>query len=250
MKRYDVLTLFPEAVDALLGVSILGRARQRGHIEVVCHQIRDFTQNRQRQVDDYPFGGGAGMVMQADPLYRAWEHACRDAGFDPENGSRPHTIYFSPTGKPFVQDDAKRLAQLDNIVFVCGRYEGIDERFIDECVDEQISLGDFVLTGGEIAAAAVIDAVGRLVPGVLADESAFESESHWDGLLEYPQYTRPAEWRGIAVPEVLLSGDHAAIERWRRAQSLARTRQRRPDLFEKVKLSAEDKKLLNEIENK
>jgi len=227
MKRYDVLTLFPDMMHAAMNMSIIGRAQKAGHLTVQCHQIRDFTTNKQRQVDDYPFGGGMGLIMQAEPLYRAWKHAVGT------NSTRPHTICLSPAGKPFTQTEAKRLAQHSHLILVCGRYEGIDERFIDECVDECISLGDFVLTGGEIAAMAVIDSVGRLLPGVLADESAFTGESHWNGLLEHQQYTRPAEWHGRSVPEVLLSGNHAKIEDWRREQSLKRTKGLRPDLWEK-----------------
>ena len=227
MKRYDVLTLFPDMIRAAMDVSIIGRAQKAGHLAVNCHQIRDFTTNKQKQVDDYPFGGGMGLIMQADPLHRAWNHAQQ------ASGNQGRTIFLSPAGKPFCQADAKRLTAYEHLIFVCGRYEGIDERFIDECVDECISLGDFVLTGGEIAAMAVIDAVGRLIPGVLADEQAFTGESHWDGLLEHPQYTRPAEWRGRAVPDVLLSGNHGAIETWRKAQSLQRTRELRPDLWAK-----------------
>ncbi|MCL2547249.1 MAG: tRNA (guanosine(37)-N1)-methyltransferase TrmD [Oscillospiraceae bacterium] len=234
MKRYDVLTLFPDMIHATMNVSIIGRAKKAGHLMVNCHQIRDFTTNKQRQVDDYPFGGGMGLVMQADPLYRAWQHVVA------QSPVKPHTIFMSPTGKPFHQTDAKRLAELDHLILICGRYEGIDERFVDECVDECVSLGDFVLTGGEIAAMAVIDAVGRLIPGVLADETAFIGESHWDGLLEHPQYTRPAEWHGRTVPEVLLSGNHAEIEKWRKVQSLQRTQKLRPDLWERYKRQRHD----------
>ena len=222
--------------------SILGRAQERGYIRIEAHQIRDYTANKQNQVDDYPYGGGRGALMQADPLYRCWCHVCDEAG------APVHTIFLSPCGHVFRQEDARRLSQLENIVLVCGHYEGIDQRFIDECVDEEISIGDFVLTGGEIPAMAVADAVCRLVPGVLPDKECFEEESHWDGLLEYPQYSRPAVWHGREVPPILLSGDHAKVARWRRKQAILRTRARRPDMYEKLRFETkEDKKILREI---
>ena len=229
MYHIDIMTLFPDTVGDVLSESILGRAQERDILRIDTHQIRDYTLNKQKQVDDYPYGGGRGAVLQADPLYRCWEHICA------QYEKRPHTIYLSPCGKTFTQADAKRLAwEQDHLILVCGHYEGIDQRFIDECVDEEISLGDFVLTGGEIAAMAVADAVCRLVPGVLTDGSCYENESHWHG-------------RG--VPEVLSTGDHAKIERWRRKQSLLRTRERRPDLYGKLDLSSKaDQKLLAELE--
>ena len=184
--RIDILTLFPDTVGDLMNESILGRAQERGYIRIETHQIRDYTKNKQNQVDDYPYGGGRGAILQADPLYHCWCHACDEAG------GPVHTIFLSPCGHTYTQADAKRLAKLENIILVCGHYEGIDQRFIDECVDEEISLGDFVLTGGEIPAMAVADSVCRLVPGVLPDAECFEDESHWDGTLEYPQYSRPA----------------------------------------------------------
>lgn len=184
--RIDILTLFPASVDAMMNVSILGRAQERGYITIKTHQIRDYTTNKQMQVDDYPYGGGRGAVMQADPLYRCWAHVCEEAG------SRGHTIYLSPCGRTFTQSVARELKdKYDHLILVCGHYEGIDQRFIDECVDEELSMGDFVVTGGEIPAMAVTDAICRMVPGVLPDEEAFTAESHWDGLLEHPQYTRP-----------------------------------------------------------
>ena len=244
MYHIDIMTLFPDTVGDVLSESILGRAQERDILRIETHQIRDYTTNKQNQVDDYPYGGGRGAVLQADPLYRCWDHICQ------QYQERPYTIYLSPCGKTFTQMDAKRLAwDHGHLILVCGHYEGIDQRFIDECVDEEVSLGDFVLTGGEIAAMAVADAVSRLIPGVLSDAECFENESHWDGLLEYPQYSRPAVWHGMAVPEALSTGDHAKIKRWRRKQSLLRTRQRRPDLYEKLNLSsAEDQKLLAELE--
>ena len=224
--RIDIMTLFPDAIEAMMGQSIIGRARDRGFIRLYTHQIREYTTNKQMQVDDYPYGGGRGAVMQADPLYRCWEHVCGEVG------ERPYTIYMSPCGRTFTQEVAKELkAAHENILLVCGHYEGVDQRFIDECVDEELSMGDFVLTGGEIPAMAVADAVCRMVPGVLPDAECFEEESHWDGLLEYPQYSRPAVWHDRAVPEILLSGDHAKVAAWRKKESYKRTMTRRPDLF-------------------
>ena len=241
--RIDILTLFPDSVQDVLSDSILGRAQERGIIRIEAHQIRDYTASKQCQVDDYPYGGGRGAIMQADPLYRCWEAVCDQAG------GPVHTVYMSPCGKSFTQADAIRLSKLDNLVLVCGHYEGIDQRFIDECVDEEISLGDFVLTGGEIAAMAVTDAVCRMVPGVLADPECFEDESHYSGMLEYPQYTRPAVWHGREVPPILLSGDHGKVALWRRKEALRRTRERRPDMYEKLDLtSKQDKKLLAQME--
>ncbi len=240
--RIDILTLFPDTVGDMMNESILGRAQERGYIRIEAHQIRDYTANKQNQVDDYPYGGGRGALMQADPLYRCWCHVCDEAG------APVHTIFLSPCGHVFRQEDAKRLSQMENIVLVCGHYEGIDQRFIDECVDEEISIGDFVLTGGEIPAMAVADSVCRLVPGVLPDKECFEDESHWDGLLEYPQYSRPAVWHGREVPPILLSGDHAKVARWRRKQAILRTRARRPDMYKKLRFETkEDKKILREI---
>ena len=242
MMWIDIMTLFPDVVGDMLCESILGRGQERGFIRVECHQIRDYTTNKQNQVDDYPYGGGHGAVMQADPLYRCWAHIMEGVS----EGERVRTIYMSPCGKPFKQADAVRLRDdYDRLIFVCGHYEGIDERFIEECVDEEISLGDFVLTGGEIPAMAVADAVCRLVPGVLSDP---ENESHWDGLLEFPQYSRPEVWHDRRVPPILLSGHHANVEKWRRKQSIIRTRDRRPDMYAKLDLSSKaDQKLLKEI---
>ena len=242
--RIDIMTLFPDAVNAMMGESILGRAQKRDYIQIICHQIRDYTTNKQNQVDDYPYGGGHGAVLQADPLYRCWAHICE------ELGHRAYTICMTPCGTTFCQEEAKRLARdYDNLILVCGHYEGIDERFIEECVDQEMSLGDFVLTGGEYAAMAVADAVCRLCPGVLSTPECYENESHWDGLLEYPQYSRPDVWHGRQVPEILLSGHHANIEKWRRKMSILRTRQRRPDLYEKLDLSSKaDRKLLQELD--
>ncbi len=241
--RIDIMTLFPESLTDVLADSILGRAQERGIIHIAAHQIRDYTASKQCQIDDYPYGGGRGAIMQADPLYRCWEAVCDQCA------GPVHTVYMSPCGKTFRQQDAIRLSKCENLILVCGHYEGIDQRFIDECVDEEISLGDFVLTGGEIAAMAVTDAVCRMVPGVLADPECFEDESHYNGMLEYPQYSRPATWHGRQVPEILLSGNHEKVAQWRRKQAILRTRQRRPDMYEKLDLSSKsDKKLLAQLE--
>lgn len=242
--RIDIMTLFPDSLLSVLHESILGRAQAKGLITIEAHQIRDFTTNKQNQVDDYPYGGGHGAIMQADPLYNCWCHILD------EIGGPAHTIFMSPCGKTFTQSDARRLAEYDNLLLVCGHYEGIDQRFIDECVDEELSLGDFVLTGGEIPAMAVADAVCRLIPGVLGDEACFTEESHWDGLLEYPQYSRPEVWHERQVPPVLLSGHHANIARWRRKQAILRTRERRPDMYEKLTFGTtkQEKKFQAEVE--
>ena len=240
--RIDIMTLFPDAVQTMLDASINGRALDRGYAAVRCHDIRDYTQNKPHQVDDYPYGGGEGVVIQADPLYRCWEAVQADGV------GRARTLYMTPQGRPFKQEDAKRLAGYGRLILVCGHYEGIDERFIEECVDEEVSMGDFVLTGGELPALAVCDAVLRLLPGVLAGEESFTGESHWDGLLEYPQYSRPEVWHGRAVPEVLLSGDHKQIARWRRGEQLRRTREKRPDLFKLHEPTRLDLELLEEID--
>ena len=225
--RIDIMTLFPDSVDAMLNVSILGRAQARGAITIKTHQIRSYTTNRQMQVDDYPYGGGRGAILQADPLYRCWKHILWDT-----NDFEAYTIFMSPCGRTFTQAVARELKERhDHLILVCGHYEGVDQRFLDECVDEELSLGDFVLTGGEIPAMAVCDAICRMVPGVLPEEACFTEESHWNGLLEYPQYSRPAVWHDREVPPVLLAGDHAKVDAWRKKESYKRTMLRRPDLF-------------------
>ena len=225
MIKMDIATLFPEMCEAVLSASIIGRARKAGLLDIRCWQIRNYTVDKHRNVDDTPYGPGKGMLLQADPLYRCWAHVTETHG-------PGRTIYLSPCGRTFNQEVAKELkAQYQHLILVCGHYEGVDQRFLDECVDEELSLGDFVLTGGEIAAMAVTDAVCRMVPGVLPDPECFEEESHWNGLLEYPQYSRPAEWHGRQVPEILLSGDHGKVAAWRKKESYKRTMERRPDLF-------------------
>lgn len=213
--------------EPYLGASILGRAREAGLLEVAVHDIRDWAEGRHRQADDYPFGGGQGMVLKPEPVVGAIE-AVRDR----EATGRGHVVLMTPQGAPLKQADAHRLASLPHLVLVCGRYEGVDERVREGWIDEELSIGDFVLTGGELPALVVVDAVARLLPGVLGNEASHADESFEAGLLEYPQYTRPREYRGWEVPEVLLSGDHARIARWRAEQAQERTRQRRPDLLE------------------
>jgi tRNA (guanine37-N1)-methyltransferase len=241
--RFDIMTLFPEVVESVLGSSIIGRARERGVVEIVCHNIRDYTEDKHRRVDDYPYGGGMGMIMQVQPICR-----CFDA-IRSQLPQRPHVIYLSPQGQVLTQKKVLELSKLPFITLLCGHYEGVDERAVELIVDEEISIGDYVLTGGEIPAMALADAVCRMIPGVLSEPQAFEGESHFNGLLEYPQYTRPPVYQGKAVPEVLLGGHHANIEKWRRAQSLLRTLKRRPDMLEKAKLSQEDKAFLKEHAN-
>ena len=238
-KEYYVLTLFPEMVDQTLSYSILGRARKEDLIRVFPVNIRDYTQNKQKHVDDYPYGGGAGMVMQAQPIYDAY-CAVR------KNCPQARVVYMTPQGRPFTQSIAEELAKEEQLVFLCGHYEGIDERVIEQIVTDEISLGDFVLTGGELAAITIIDAVSRLVPGVLGKEESFADESFSEGLLEYPQYTRPPVFLGKEVPEVLLSGHHANVSRWRREQSLLRTATKRPELLETAPLSEKDIAFLRE----
>jgi len=227
--RIDILTLFPDLCDMVLSESIIGRARENGILEINCHNIRDYTTDRHRRVDDYPYGGGKGMILQADPIDRCFASLCE------EIGSRPHLIYLSPQGRTLTQQKARELASLPNLALLCGHYEGIDERVIEEIVDEEISIGDYVLTGGELPALVLTDCVARMLPGVLAEEVCFTEESHFAGLLEYPQYSRPAEWHGREVPPVLLGGDHKKVDQWRAEQALQRTQEKRPDLLKKQK---------------
>ena len=235
--RIDILTLFPEMVDSALRESIIGRGRDAGLLDIRCHHIRDYSPDKRRRTDDYPYGGGQGMVMQCEPLARCLE--------DVKAGQAVHTVLMSPAGAPFDQAKARELLAREHIILVCGHYEGVDQRFVEACVDEELSIGDFVLTGGELAAMVVTDAVCRMVPGVLAETASFEDESHWSGVLEYPQYTRPEVWRGRPVPQVLLSGNHENIGTWRRLQALYLTRERRPDLFANLTLDKKETKLLS-----
>jgi tRNA (guanine37-N1)-methyltransferase len=232
--RISVLTLFPEMIEQSVGSSITGRALQSGIFDLETIQIRDFAVNRYGKVDDYCFGGGTGMLMMAEPVWQAWEKAC---GFQAE---KRRTVYLSPKGRVFDQAKAAELAELDQLILLCGHYEGIDQRVLDEIVDEDLSIGDYVLTGGELAACVVIDALLRLIPGVLPNDEAYSRESHMDGLLEHPQYTRPASWHGVNAPDVLLSGHQAKIEHWQHLASLHETMVRRPDLFCKLQLTASE----------
>lgn len=232
--RIEIATLFPEMCQAVMNTSVIGRAQKKGALTVLCHNIRDYTLDKQKRVDDAPYGGGMGMVMQADPIFRCYTAAMEAAG------SRPHVIYLSPQGKLFDQHRARQLAKMPHLFFLCGHYEGVDERVLEEIVDEELSIGNFVLTGGELPALLIADSVARLCPGVLSDEECFTEESLYNGLLEYPQYSRPALWHGRAVPEVLLTGHHKKIEAWRKEQSLLRTLQKRPDLLEEAVLTEEE----------
>ena len=242
--RIDILTLFPEMCKIVMGESIIGRAINKGVIEVYCHQIRDYTYDKHNRVDDSPYGGGKGMLLLAEPLADCFENICK------ELGTRPYLIYMSPQGKVLTQKKVKEISQYNNLAILCGHYEGVDERFIEEFVDEQISIGDFVLTGGELPALVMADAICRMVPGVLSDSECFEDESHYKGLLEYPQYTRPSVWRGKKVPEVLLSGHHKNIENWRHEQSLIRTAKVRPDMLKKIEITEKDMEILKNIDKK
>lgn len=239
--RIDILTLFPEMCETVMNESIIGRAQKAGKVEIVCTNIRDYANNKHNKVDDTPYGGGMGMVMAAEPIYNAYKSLYN------EGEKKPYLVYLSPKGKTFNQQKAVELSKLDRLVLLCGHYEGVDERVLEEIVDEEISLGDFVLTGGELPALVVSDAVCRMIPGVLSDELCFSEESHFSGLLEYPQYTRPAEWMGKSVPEVLLSGNHKNIEEWRRVKSLLITMKKRPDMLTETDLNEKDKKLLKKF---
>jgi len=241
--RFDILTLFPEMFEAVLGDSIIGRAREKGRLTLNFVQIREFAHNKHRQVDDYPYGGGAGMVMQAEPLYQAYQSLVEGLDY------KPKTIYLSPQGKTFRQSTAKRLVKdkHQHLIFLCGHYEGVDQRLLDEIVDMELSLGDFVLTGGEIAAMAMVDATARMIPGVLKSEEAFSEESHFSGLLEYPQYTRPEIWHDRKVPEILLSGHHKNIQAWKREMSIRATFQKRRGMLAKANLSEKEKNFVEEL---
>ncbi|MBO5383420.1 MAG: tRNA (guanosine(37)-N1)-methyltransferase TrmD [Ruminococcus sp.] len=223
--RIDIATLFPEMCEAVLGESIIGRARKSGAIDVYCHQIREYTLDKHRRVDDIPYGGGMGMVMQCEPIYNCYKAICEQIG------KKTHTIYMSPKGSVLTQKKTIELSKKENILIICGHYEGVDQRIIDKIVDEEISVGDYVLTGGELPAMVLTDAVARMCNGVLSNEECFTEESIYSGLLEYPHYTRPETWEGESVPSVLLSGHHKNINSWRQEKSLELTKERRPDLY-------------------
>lgn len=242
--RIDIITLFPEMCEAVMSESIIGRARKSGAVEINCHQLRDFAFDKHRRVDDAPYGGGMGMLMMAEPIALCFEDICK------QTTNRPRFIYMSPQGQTLTQDKIKELAEYENICLLCGHYEGVDERLIEEYIDEEISIGDYVLTGGELPALVLADALARMAPGVLSNDECFELESHYNGLLEYPQYTRPSIWRGKEVPPVLMSGHHKNVEDFRRVQSVLRTARKRPDLLEKAELTDKERELANgEIAN-
>ena len=233
--NFHILTLFPEMVMDGLSASIIGRAQSKGLLSVEAINIRDFAENKHNRVDDYTYGGGAGMLMQAGPVYGAYQSVAEKAK------SKPRVIYLSPQGQTFSQGMAEEFAKEEELIFLCGHYEGIDERVLEEIVTDYVSIGDYVLTGGELPAMVMIDAISRLIPGVLHNDVSAEFESFQDNLLEYPQYTRPEEWHGKKVPEILMSGHHANVEKWRREQSIIRTVERRPDLLEKANLTQKEK---------
>lgn len=241
--RIDLLTLFPQMCETVMAESIIGRARKKGAVQVCCHQIREYALDKHSTVDDSPFGGGMGMLLKAEPIALCMDDVISHLG------KKPHTIYLSPQGKTLTQKRVAELSELDGLMFLCGHYEGVDERVLDAYVDEEISAGDYVVTGGEMPALMLADAVCRMVPGVLSDAECFQEESHFRSLLEYPQYTRPADWRGRKTPEVLLSGHHEKVRQWRREQSLLRTAKKRPDLLSGAQLTQKDREFLYSISN-
>lgn len=242
--RIDILTLFPEMCESVLSESIVGRARKENLVEINCRQIRDYSTDKHRRVDDAPYGGGMGMIMGVQPIYDCYTALCEEVG------KKVYLVYMSPQGTTLTQKKVRELSKMENIALLCGHYEGVDERVIEEIVDEEISVGDYVLTGGELPALIVADSVSRMIPGVLSNEECFTEESHYSSLLEYPQYTRPRVWHERAVPDILLSGHHANIERYRREKALERTFLRRPDMLEKAELSKKDKAFLSSLKSK
>ena len=242
--KIDLITLFPEMCEAVLGESIIGRAQKSEAIEIKCHQLRDYALDKHRRVDDTTYGGGMGMLMKCEPIALCFEDIAE------KRGKKPHFIYMSPQGNTLTQEKLKELAEYDNICVLAGHYEGVDQRIIDEFIDEEISIGDYVLTGGELPALVFIDALARLAPGVLSNNECFTEESHFNGLLEYPQYTKPMEWRGLEVPPVLYSGDHAKVDRWRYEQSLVNTAKKRPDMLKNRKLTYEEREIIEKYLDK
>jgi tRNA (guanine37-N1)-methyltransferase len=239
--RFDVMTLFPDMLETIFNESIIGRARKKQILDIRCYNIRDWSEDKHHKVDDTPYGGGMGMLMAAPPIYNCYTEITSDTQ------TKPHTVYLSPKGRQFTQSVARELLSKERVVLLCGHYEGVDQRILDEIVDEEISIGDFVLTGGELAAAIVVDAVSRMVDGVLPNEDCYLNESVASGLLEYPQYTRPYEFHGVKVPDVLISGNHEKIETWRFEQALEITRLKRPDLYEKIDLEEKHRELKAQI---
>ena len=241
--KINIMTLFPQMCETVLSESIIGRAREKGLVEINCINIRDYTEDKHRRVDDAPYGGGMGMLMQTVPIANCYKAICEKS----ENEN--HLIYMSPCGKVLTQEKVKELAKMEEITILCGHYEGVDQRIIDSLVDEQISIGDYVLTGGELPALVLADSISRMLEGVLPNDEAKELESHYNGLLEYPQYTRPYEWNGMKVPDILISGHHENIDKWKREQSLLMTRKYRPDMLETAELTDSDKKFLEKEKN-
>lgn len=241
--NFHILTLFPDMVAQGLNTSIIGRAADKGLLTINCINIRDYTLDKHKKVDDYPYGGGAGMVMQAQPVYDAWHSVVERIGY------APRTVYLTPQGSVFSQPQAKKLAQEKDLILLCGHYEGIDERVLEEIVTDYVSIGDYVLTGGELPAMVMVDAISRMVPGVLTNDESGSTESLEGNLLEYPQYSRPEEWNGKKVPAILLSGDHAKVDAWRREQSVLRTAERRPDLLAGAQLSKEEQEMVRRGKN-
>lgn len=244
--RIDIMTLFTDMCDSVLGESIIGRARQAGKVEINTVDIRDYALDKHRRVDDKPYGGGNGMIMMAKPIYDCFNDLCNKIG------KKPHLIYMTPQGKTLTQDRVKELSKMENIAILCGHYEGIDERVIEELQPEEISIGDYVLTGGELPALVLADSISRMIDGVLSNDECFEEESHYNSLLEYPQYTHPSVWNDREVPEVLLSGHHENVDKWRRQESIKRTFLRRPDMLENAELTKKEIEYISKLnqENK
>ncbi len=238
--KINIMTLFPEMCEAVLSESIIGRARENGYVEINCVNIRDYTEDKHRRVDDAPYGGGMGMLMQTQPIHDCYKAICE------KSDNKNHLIYMSPCGEVLTQKKVKELAKFPEITILCGHYEGVDQRVIDTLVDEQISIGDYVLTGGELPALVLADSISRMLEGVLPNDEAKELESHYNGLLEYPQYTRPYEWNGMKVPDVLISGHHGNIEKWRREQSILMTAKHRPDMLKTADLTEKEREFLEE----
>ena len=236
--KINIMTLFPQMCETVLSESIIGRAREKGLVEINCINIRDYTEDKHRRVDDAPYGGGMGMLMQTVPIANCYKAICE------KSDNKNHLIYMSPCGKVLTQERVKELAKMEEITILCGHYEGVDQRIIDSLVDEQISIGDYVLTGGELPALVLADSISRMLEGVLPNDEAKELESHYNGLLEYPQYTRPYEWNGLTVPDILISGHHENIDKWKREQSLLMTQKYRPDMLANAELTDNDKKFL------
>ena len=239
------MTLFPEMFEPVIATSIIGRARAAGHLDIRCHHLRDYTLDKHYRTDFPPYGGGKGMLLHPQPI-----HGCYEAILQQLGGTRPHVVYMSPGGRRLTQRRAVELSKLENLCVLCGHYEGVDQRILDEIVDEELSIGDYVLTGGELPALVLLDCVARLCKGVLADDVCWQEESHSAGLLEYPQYTKPALWHGVPVPEVLVSGHHANIEQWRREKALEKTMRVRPDLLEAAPLTDKDRAYLASLPEK